>query len=124
MTSVVRGPHSSRCGYGKDKPLDEVEPTLRAPDERIERRADVRRVFASVSKFDRAVALCLIDHSAVETLAPRCVPCDRISRGRTATYGVHGDRPGARAWAVNSVTRPIRSRVRHSARPRRLEAQL
>jgi DNA-directed RNA polymerase specialized sigma24 family protein len=67
MTSVVRGLHSTRCGYGKEEPLDEVGPTLRAPDECIELRADIRRVLASVSQFDQAVALSLIDHSAVET---------------------------------------------------------
>jgi len=67
MISVVRLHRSERRGRGRDEPLDELHRTLRAPAECLDLRVDVRRVLASVSHFDRAVARSLIDYSATET---------------------------------------------------------
>lgn len=74
LTSVARHLHSSRCGHGKERSLFDVS-RLRAPEEGMALRADVGRVLASVTTFDRAVALFLIDHSAIAT--SRCL---RVSR--------------------------------------------
>ncbi len=51
----------------KDEPLCELDRALPTPDDHFNLRADVRRVLAGVSRFDRAVARCLIDYSAMDT---------------------------------------------------------
>jgi len=67
MISVERLFRSERRGRGRDEPLDERHRKLRAPEECLDLRADVRRVLAGVSQFDQAVARSLIDYSATET---------------------------------------------------------
>ena len=66
MTSVVRSMYSERSGHFREEPLENLV-ALAAPNDRTDLRADVSRVLAGVSQFDRSVALCLIDYSAIET---------------------------------------------------------
>ena len=66
MTSLVRRMHSERSGQFREDPLESVL-GLAAPNDCVDLRADVSRVLAGVSQFDRSVAVCLVGHSAIET---------------------------------------------------------
>lgn len=74
MTSLVRAMLSQRSGQFREDPIENLL-GLAAPNSFIDLRADVSRVLAGLSRFDRSVALCLIGHSAVET-----TQCLRVSR--------------------------------------------
>ena len=89
MTSLVRAMRSERSGQFREEPIENLL-GLAAPNIRTDLRADVSRVLAGLSPFDRSVALCLVGHSAIETSPmPRCFPRDRLSRHRTAPDSVH-----------------------------------
>ncbi|MBZ5623505.1 MAG: sigma-70 family RNA polymerase sigma factor [Acidobacteriia bacterium] len=79
LMSVLRGVHAVRRNCGCEAPLDEFASTLSASNDRVDLRVDVERVLTGVTSFDRAVALCLLDRSAVET--SRC-----LQVSRAATY--------------------------------------
>jgi hypothetical protein len=66
MTSLVRAMRSERSGQFREEPIENLL-GLAAPNIRTDLRADVSRVLAVLSPFDRNVALCLIGHSAIET---------------------------------------------------------
>lgn len=65
MTSLVRSMQSARSGQFKEDPLETVL-GLAVTNDGTELRTDVSRVLARASPFDRAVAWCLMEHSAVE----------------------------------------------------------
>ena len=65
MTSLVRSMYSERSGHFREEPLEDLV-ALAAPNDRTDLRADVSRVLANVSQFDRSVAGDLIDYSAIE----------------------------------------------------------
>ncbi len=56
---------SNRSGHFKEEPLEDFV-ALAAPNDHTDLRADVSRVLANVSQFDRSVAVGLIDNSASE----------------------------------------------------------
>jgi hypothetical protein len=58
--------HAGRSGRFREDNLQDAF-GLAAPDDHFELRADVSRVLAGVTLFDRDVALCLMGRSAVET---------------------------------------------------------
>ena len=66
MATLVRRMHSQRSGQFREEPLENFF-GLAAPDDGAELHVDVSRVLAGVSPFDRAVAFCLMDYSAIET---------------------------------------------------------
>ena len=66
MISQMRHLRSGRSGLFREDPLEKVL-DLTASPEGAELRADVVRVLADVSKFDRSVAEYLIGYSALET---------------------------------------------------------
>ena len=66
MTSLVRTMCSRRSGRFKEQPIEWAS-SLAAPDGRNELRADVRRVLAGVSTFDRHIARSLTYRSPTET---------------------------------------------------------
>ena len=66
MTSLVRAMRSQRSGQFREDPIENVL-SLAAPGEHGDLRADVSRVLAGVSSFERSVARCLISSSAIET---------------------------------------------------------
>lgn len=82
MTSLVRSMYSERSGHFREGPL-ETRVTLAAPNDRVDLRADVSRVLANVSQFDRNVAADLIDYSAIET-------CQRLGVSRATVYRAIG----------------------------------
>lgn len=65
MTSLVRSMYSERSGHFREDPLETLV-ALAAPNDRADIRADVSRVLANVSQFDRNVAADLIDYSPIE----------------------------------------------------------
>jgi RNA polymerase sigma factor (sigma-70 family) len=67
LRSFIRYQHAVRRGYGREECLSELVRMIPALDDRLELRLDVRQVLARVSQLDRAVALSLIDFSAVDT---------------------------------------------------------
>jgi DNA-directed RNA polymerase specialized sigma24 family protein len=87
MTSLVRAMRSERSGQFREEPIENLL-GLAAPNILADLRADVSRVLAGLSPFDRSVALCLIGHSAMETT--QCLGVSRatvyraIGRLRTA----------------------------------------
>ncbi len=87
LTSLVRAMRSQRSGHFREEPIEELL-DLAAPNNLTDLRADVSRVLAGLSLFDRSVALCLIGHSAIE--ATQCLGVSRatvyraIGRLRTA----------------------------------------
>ncbi len=66
LRSQVRSLFAARRGRGLGSPLDEQKDFMAVPDPRIELRIDVERALASVSRFDRAVAVTLADQSVSE----------------------------------------------------------
>ena len=66
MSSLMRRMHSQRAGQFREDPIESLL-SLAAPGECSDLRADVSRVLAGMSPFDRSVARCLIGHSATET---------------------------------------------------------
>ena len=66
MTSLLRSMRSKRSGHWREQPIDNLV-GLEAPLRLTDLRADVSRVLAGVSEFDRRVALYLVGHSAIET---------------------------------------------------------
>jgi RNA polymerase sigma-70 factor (ECF subfamily) len=67
MVSLMRSIHSDKAGTSRETPLDESVWSLSAPMDRGDLRIDVWVVLGRMSLFDRTVAFCLIDHSAIET---------------------------------------------------------
>jgi RNA polymerase sigma factor (sigma-70 family) len=67
LTSYMRGARARRRGHGLHESLDEIKHAPLARDEGVELRVDITKVLAKVSRFDRAVALSLIDNSPSET---------------------------------------------------------
>jgi RNA polymerase sigma factor (sigma-70 family) len=67
LASCIRSVDALRRGHGLHDSLDEIKRVPLAGDDRCELRVDVRKVLARVSRFDRAVALSLIDNSPSET---------------------------------------------------------
>ena len=82
MTSLVRRMHSARCGQFREDPLENVRGQA-APNDRPDLRTDVARVLADASQFDRSVAACLADHSAIET-------CQKLGVSRATVYRAIG----------------------------------
>jgi RNA polymerase sigma factor (sigma-70 family) len=66
MTSVVRAMRSERSGQFREEPIENLL-GLAAPNSPTDLRADVSRVLAGLSPFERSVALCLVGYSAIET---------------------------------------------------------
>jgi DNA-directed RNA polymerase specialized sigma24 family protein len=66
LTSLVRTMHKEPAGDFREERLENLI-TLAAPNDPTDLRVDVSRVLASVSQFDRSVAVRLIDSSAKET---------------------------------------------------------
>lgn len=66
MASLVRSMCSHRSAFFKEQPIERAS-SLAAPDRRDDMRADVRRVLADVSEFDRRIARSLTYRSAAET---------------------------------------------------------
>ena len=66
MTSLVRAMRSERSGQFREDPIENVL-SLAAPGEHGDLRADVSRVLAGMSPFERSVARSLIGYSAIET---------------------------------------------------------
>jgi len=104
MTSLVRAMRSERSGQFREEPIENLL-GLAAPNIRTDLRADVSRVLAGLSPFDRNVALCLIGHSAIETT--QCLGVSRatvyraIGRLRTA-FTKAGLSPWGREYACDS----------------------
>jgi RNA polymerase sigma-70 factor (ECF subfamily) len=104
MTSLVRAMRSERSGQFREEPIENLL-GLAAPNIRTDLRADVSRVLAGLSPFDRNVALCLIGHSAIETT--QCLGVSRatvyraIGRLRTA-FTEAGLSPWGREYACDS----------------------
>jgi RNA polymerase sigma-70 factor (ECF subfamily) len=104
MTSLVRAMRSERSGQFREEPIENLL-GLAAPNIRTDLRADVSRVLACLSPFDRNVALCLIGHSAIETT--QCLGVSRatvyraIGRLRTA-FTEAGLSPWGREYACDS----------------------
>jgi RNA polymerase sigma factor (sigma-70 family) len=66
MTSLVRSMRSERSGRFREEPIENLL-GLAAPNDGADLRADVARVLAGMSPFDRSVAMYLVGHSAIET---------------------------------------------------------
>ena len=66
MVSLMRSMHSDKAGNSRETPIESAW-GLSAPMDRGDLRVDVWVVLGRMSPFDRTVALCLIDHSAIET---------------------------------------------------------
>jgi RNA polymerase sigma-70 factor (ECF subfamily) len=66
MISLLRAMRSERSGQFREEPIENLL-GLAAPNTLADLRADVSRVLAGLSQFDRAVAQSLIDYSAIET---------------------------------------------------------
>jgi RNA polymerase sigma-70 factor, ECF subfamily len=66
MVSLMRSMHSDKAGKSREAPFESAR-GLAAPMERGDLRLDVWVVLGRMSPFDRTVAFCLIDHSAIET---------------------------------------------------------
>jgi RNA polymerase sigma factor (sigma-70 family) len=66
MKSVVRAMRSERSGQFREEPIENLL-GLAAPNSPTDLRADVSRVLAGLSPFERSVALCLVGYSAIET---------------------------------------------------------
>jgi DNA-directed RNA polymerase specialized sigma24 family protein len=66
LSSLVRRMHSKRSGQFREEPLKNFL-HLPSQNDQCELRAEVAEVLSRVSPFDRAVARCLIDNSAIET---------------------------------------------------------
>jgi RNA polymerase sigma factor (sigma-70 family) len=66
LRSLLRRDRARRRSRSRDQPLDQRKHTFPARDRKIELRLDVGRVLASLSAFDRKVALSLTQHSATE----------------------------------------------------------
>jgi len=104
MTSLVRAMRSERSGQFREEPIENLL-GLAAPNIRTDLRADVSRVLAGLSPFDRNVAFCLIGHSAIETT--QCLGVSRatvyraIGRLRTA-FTEAGLSPWGREYACDS----------------------
>jgi RNA polymerase sigma factor (sigma-70 family) len=104
MTSLVRAMRSERSGQFREESIENLL-GLAAPNIRTDLRADVSRVLAGLSPFDRNVALCLIGHSAIETT--QCLGVSRatvyraIGRLRTA-FTEAGLSPWGREYACDS----------------------
>ena len=104
LTSLVRAMRSQRSGHVREEPIEEFL-DLAAPNNLTDLRADVSRVLAGLSPFDRSVAQCLIGHSAIET-----TQCLRVSRatiyraiGRLrAAFTEAGLSPWGREYACDS----------------------
>lgn len=82
MTSLVRAMRSKRSGQFREAPIENVL-GLAAPGEHGDLRADVSRVLASISPFERSVAHCLIGYSAIET-------SERLGVSRATVYRAIG----------------------------------
>jgi DNA-directed RNA polymerase specialized sigma24 family protein len=82
MASLVRRMHSERSGQFREDPLENIL-GLVAPNDGTELRADVSRVLAGVSPFDRGVAVSLVGHSAIET-------SERLEVSRATLYRAIG----------------------------------
>lgn len=78
LASLARNMRSQRSGCFRTHPLDEVF-HAKAPDAPYETHADVWGVLASVSPFDRSVAICLTQHSVIET-------CQNLGVRRASVY--------------------------------------
>lgn len=87
MTSLVRSMYSERSGHFREDPLENLV-ALAAPNDCADLRADISRVLANVSQFDRNVAVDLIDYSPIEIGqrlgASRATVYRAIGRLRTA----------------------------------------
>jgi len=66
LTSLMRRLGPERSGHLRQESIANLH-GLEAPNDNHDLRADVLRILARVSAFDRGVALNLVDHSAVET---------------------------------------------------------
>ena len=101
MTSLVRAMRSERSGCFREEPIENLL-GLAAPNSPTDLRADVSRVLASLSPFDRSVALCLIGHSATETT--QCLAVSRATVYRAigrlrAAFSEAGLSPEGRQYA-------------------------
>ena len=104
MTSLVRAMRSERSGQFREEPIENLL-GLAAPNIRTDLRADVSRVLAGLSPFDRNVALCLIGHSAIETT--QCLGVSRATVYRAigrlrAAFTEAGLSPWGREYACDS----------------------
>ena len=66
LTSLMRKLGPDRSGHFREEPITNLH-GLEAPNDNGDLRADVLRILARVSTFDRNVALSLVDYSAIET---------------------------------------------------------
>lgn len=66
MVSLMRSMHSDKAGNSRMTPIESAR-GLSAPMDRGDLRLDVWVVLGRMSPFDRSVAFCLMDHSAIET---------------------------------------------------------
>jgi len=66
MVSLMRSMHSDKSGSSKQTSIESAR-GLSAPMDRGDLRVDVWVVLGRISPFDRTVAVCLIDYSAIET---------------------------------------------------------
>ena len=104
MTSLVRAMRSERSGQFREESIENLL-GLAAPNIRTDLRADVSRVLAGLSPFDRNVALCLIGHSAIETT--QCLGVSRATVYRAiwrlrAAFTEAGLSPSGRDHACDS----------------------
>ena len=104
MTSLVRSMYSERSGHFREEPIENLL-GLAAPNSLTDLRADVSRVLAGLSPFDRNVALCLIGHSAIETT--QCLGVSRATVYRAiwrlrAAFTEAGLSPSGRDHACDS----------------------
>jgi len=67
VTSVARGIHAHRRGFGRTRPLDTVDILLASPDYAPDLGVAIRQVLARVLPFDRTVALSLAAYSVADT---------------------------------------------------------
>jgi RNA polymerase sigma factor (sigma-70 family) len=82
LISLMRRHQAQRRLHGDEQALDEVARRLLAPNDRIELQLDIGRVLGQVSKFERAVALSLIDSSVVQTSRHLGVSRSKVYRAR------------------------------------------
>jgi DNA-directed RNA polymerase specialized sigma24 family protein len=66
LTSLMRGRHWRQCGRDNMASLEEID-TPMAPNDSLDVRIDVRRVLATLSEFDRGVAVSLLDLTPAAT---------------------------------------------------------
>ena len=105
MTSLLRRMYSQRSACFKEQSIDRAS-SLAAPDRRDELRADVRRVLAGVSTFDRRIARSLTYRSAAETSRSMGISRAKVYRAigrlRVAfTVAGFADRRGVRCHEVH-----------------------